>query len=305
MRKIIIGVGVIVIILITIVLKREDIYETYKLNQIRNDLINNFNGKFSSRTYPYAIKTYKRYHKSVEELNHYDITGFIDTYIKMAEESINIYKEKERGIEKEFEYKWNYDNTKEKLEKGKDIKIYAYDFAKYIYYDITKEDVLNYENGTFTDNLIEKLKTCLDYEEKDGKIEWQINDTEDKTIELPYNCYINYQAYYVKLNPNFKKAISADMSEYDLSKIDNRITVKYLTKNNDEEKRKVFVFARDKQIYVWVKDVLTEKKIHLAESELKSHTCDRIAEEEGIREHQKYLEELSRRENDPLNLQYH
>ena len=295
MKKIIIGVFAMVIILITIALNHENIYKVYKLNQIERDIVNSINGKFSNRIYDKTIKDYEKLQKSLEELNHYDITNMIEPYIKFVEEGVKIYIAKKSGIDEKYKDKWEYSNRKEDLEYGKDIEMEVFDYSDYVCYDMTDEDVENFHNGTFTNKLIEKLKTCLDYVEKDGKIEWQINDTEDKTIELPYNCYIKYKAYYVNMNVDFKKAKSADMSKYDLNKIDNHVMVKYLTKNNNKEEREVSIYGRDKQIYVWLKDILTNKGIHLNEAELKSHTCDRIKKEEGIREHQKWLEELTRR----------
>ena len=303
MKRRIIGVGVIVIILIiliTIVLKREDIYETYKTNQIRKDSINNINGKFSKRTSPYTIDDYERYHKSVEELNHYDITNIIEPYIKLVEDGVRIYIEKEAGIEKEYENIWNYSNRKEDLEKGKDIQMEIVDYSDCVCYDMTDEDVENLNNGTFTEKLIEKLKTCLDYEEKDGKIQWQINDTEDKTIELPYNCYIEYKAYHREDNKDFKKAVDVVLGEnFKLKKKDNRVIVKYETPNGnikDEKTHMYYSIINGREYYkIPLYDLLVINTDTLAEAILKSHTCDRIKKEEGIREHQKWLEELTRR----------
>ena len=300
MRKRIIGVGVIVIILITIVLKREDIYKTYKLNQIRNDLINNFNGKFNSRTYPYTIKDYELYHKSVEELNHYDITNIIEPYIKFVEDGVRIYIEKKAGIEKEYENIWNYSNRKEDLEYGKDIEMKVFDYSDYVCYDMTDEDVKNLNNGTFTEKLIERLKTCLDYEEKDGKIQWQINDTEDRTIELPYNCYIEYKAYHREDNKDFKKAVDVVLGkDFELEKKTNWVIAKYKTPKDTVKEKEVplyYIILDGKEYYdISLYNLLTIDVDTLAEAELKSHTCDRIKKEEGIREHQKWLEELTRR----------
>ena len=284
MKKIIIGIGAIVIILITIVLKREDIYETYKTNQIRNDLKNNFNGKFNSRTYPYTIKDYELYHKSVEELNHYDITNIIESYIKFVEDGVRIYIEKKAGIEKEYENIWNYNNREERLEYGKDIEMKIYDYSDYVCYDMSDEDVENLNNGTFTEKLIEKLKTCLDYEEKDGKIEWQINDTEDRTIELPYNCYIEYKAYHREDNKDFKKVVDVDLGKsFKLKKKESKATVKYETLSGNIKEKKVrvyYILLDDKEYYdISLFNVLTLGADTLAEAKLKSHTCDRMNEE--------------------------
>ena len=63
------------------------------------------------------------------------------------------------------------------------------------FFDITDDDILNYDNGTFTDSLINELKKCLEYEVIDNKIRWEINSIEEETIELPYNCYLVYTPY--------------------------------------------------------------------------------------------------------------
>ena len=132
--------------------------------------------------------------------------------------------------------------------------------------------------------------SCLDFEEiNNSKIEWQINSTKDKTIELPYNCYIDYIAYSVGINISFEKAINIDMSKYNIDKINNRVEVTYQTKDNKKEEQEVRVYKRDEQIYVGVSDILTDRKGGaIAKAKLGSHTADRMIEEESFREYKEW-----------------
>ena len=300
MKRIIIKLLLLFLIFITFIIvyiKRKDIYTEYKFLQLEKKVVNALNGKFSKDITEQTIKDYNRLQKSLEELNHYDITNIIEPYIKFVEEGVKIYIAKKSGVEEKYKEKWEYSNRKEKLEKGKDIKMEIYDYSDYVCYDMSDEDVENLNNGTFTEKLIEKLKTCLDYEEKDGTIEWQINDTEDRTIELPYNCYIEYKAYTRVKNDKYKKALSINKENFDLEKLEKRdiyFGLKYETYDGTIENEYVSV-SKNKDKY-WINiNATTNRGNNLAEAELKSHTCDRIKKEEGIREHQKWLEELTRR----------
>lgn len=293
MKKIII-VGVIVTILVAIILNHTNLYRFYKLNQIRNYYINELNGKFNNKSNPKKIETYKRYQKSIEELNHYNITKIIEAYIDMVKNAVNLYTLRKQGIEQEYIYKdYGFVNDSKGLEYGKDMKIDCVDFAKYISYDITEEDINDLNNDTFDEKLIAKLKNCLDYEEKNGKIEWQINSTEDKKIELPYNCYINYTAYHRQDNKEFKKALNVIFDKsFDLNKKENKAIVKYETIDGKIKEEKVFtyhIFVDNEEYYdIDYYGILVIDADTIAEAKFGSHTCDRIADEDSFRSYKEW-----------------
>lgn len=295
MKKRIIIVGVIAIILVAIISNHENIYRFYKLNQIKNDCINNLNGKFNNRTSRIIVEEYELYHKSIEELNHYEITKFVNAYINMTNEALYLYMLRQKGIESEYKEK-DYDLTHmnlRDLEYGKDMQTDGGDFTEYISYDIKDMDVEIYINGTFNEVLIEKLKTYLDYEENNGRIEWQINSIEDKIIELPYNCYIDYKAYHREDNKEFKKAIDIVFNkDFQLKKNVNWVIVKYETPEGKikEERVELFYVIRDDKEYYEI-PLYQDLVIHgdtIAKATLGSHTCDRMREEESFREYKEW-----------------
>ena len=81
------------------------------------------------------------------------------------------------------------------------------------FFDITDDDILNYDNGTFTDSLINELKKCLEYEVIDNKIRWEINSIEEETIELPYNCYLVYSPYKRIKRNEFKCILDVEIKD--------------------------------------------------------------------------------------------
>lgn len=283
MKKII--VGVIVTILVAIILNHKNIYRVYKLNQIKNDIINTLNGKFNDRTYQNTIRDYELYHKSIEELNHYNITELIDKYIEKGEESVEIYK---NGIHERFFGGSENINGPVGLEYGKDIRMKIGE-QLCIEDNLTDIDIENYNEGTFRTHLTEKLKTCLDYEEKEGKIEWQINSTKDMRIELPYDCYINYKAYHREDNKEFKKAVDVVFSkEFKLGEKGNFVIIKYETTDGSikEQETRIYYTNKDNKEYYDIAlydGLLVIDADTLAEAYLSSHTVDRKKEENELR----------------------
>lgn len=286
MKKRIIIVGIIITILVAIILNHKNIYRVYKLNQIKSDNINKLNGKFNDETNPYEIKAYERYQKPVEELNHYNITELINQYIKMAEESVEIYK---RDVHNRFLGGFvDMNGPPGRLESGKDIRL-TRSGELCIETNLTDIDIKNYNEGTFRTHLTEKLKTCLDYEEKEGKIEWQINSTKDMRIELPYDCYIDYKAYHREDNKEFKKAVDIIFNkDFDFEKKrDSTVLVKYETPYGTiKEKKKIlsYVNRAGKEYYnISFSNLLIIDADTLAEAYLSSHTVDRKKEENELR----------------------
>ena len=255
-------------------------------------------------TNPYEIKAYERYQKPIEELNHYDITKLIDIYMDILNNGVNIYILRKEGIEKEYIEKDYGFGHKKGLEYGKDIELYGSDFAEYISYDLKDEDVNNFNNGTFKEKLIEKLKFCLDYDDKDGKIEWQINSTENKIIELPYNCYIDYTAYQREDNKEFKRAVDVIFDkDFDFKKKrDSTVLVKYETPEGiiKEEKKILSCVNRDDKTYynISFSNLLIIDADSIAKAELGNYTCDRMVEEERFREYKEWEKTLDGNEFD-------
>ena len=272
--------GVIVIILVTIIVKHNDIYKLYKVNKISKDVVNCINGEFSDIINDYTVKEYEIIHKSNKELNHYDVTEIINVYINSILNGINIYIKNSEEVVVNKAWEHREINKANDLEFGKDIwmKYYVIDYA--VGESFTSLDVRNYKDESFKDMLIEKLKDCLDYEEKDNKIEWYINSTEDKRIELPYNCYIDYKAYNYMIDNNFKNAISIiDKTEFNLDKLGNIVTIKYIMNDGEEKSDKIDVSKWDDGKYRVSLSILGKYINSLAECTLSNHTVDRWTDE--------------------------
>ena len=300
MKKTIVIITITAIILIAVIAKHNDIYNAYKMNQTKIDIINISNGKFNERTYPYNIEFYNRQHKSLAELNHNNITELINVYINSILNGMDIYikNNEEVVVNKSWEHKEI--NKAKDVEYGKDIwmKYYVIDYG--VGASFTDFDVKNYKDGTFRDALIEKLKNCLEYEEKDNKIEWYIDSTEDKKIELPYNCYIDYKAYHREDNKEFKKVIDVkfnddiDFDKETLYSYGYPIIVEYETINNKIKEVEVElrrIKKDDKEYYNSIhlyEGILTFGADTKAECTLSNHTVDRWEEEADIEFFKKY-----------------
>ena len=274
MKKIIGVITIIVIILVTIIVKRNDIYKVYKTSVILKDTINCLNGEFSNNINDYTIREYEVLHMSNEELNHYNVTELIDTYMNSVLNGMSIYIKNNKTVIKDGG-EYIEINEANDLEFGRDVwmKYYTVDYA--VGESFINEDIRNYSNGRLKDLLINNLKECLDYEEQDGKIEWYINSTEDKIIELPYNCYIDYKAYNYVLDKSFRKVISVvDKSKFNLDKLGNIITVKYIMNDGKEKTKKIDVSKWDDGKYRVSLSILGKYINCLAECTLSSHTLD-------------------------------
>ena len=279
MKKLIGVIAIIVAILVVLIVKRNAIYTVYSTSVIIKDTINCLNGEFSNNINDYTIREYEVLHMSNEELNHYNVTELIDTYMNSVLNGMNIYIKNNKTVIKDGG-EYIEINEANDLEFGRDIwmKYYTVDYA--VGESFTNEDVKNYSNGRLKDLLINNLKESLDYEEQDGKTEWYINSTEDKIIELPYNCYIDYKAYNYQLDKTFKKAISIiDKRKFNIDKLGNMVTVKYIVSDGEEKTKKIDVSKWDDDKYRISLLVLGKPINSLAECTLSNHTVDRWTEE--------------------------
>ena len=283
MKKLIGVVAIIVAILVVIIVKRNDIYKVYKTNQIKKDFVNILNGNFNERTNEFTKNEFIRIHKSFEELNHNNITDLISAYINSVLNGMDIYIKNNKTVIRDG---GNYIeiNKANDVEYGKDIwmKYLTVDYA--VGESFTNEDVRNYSNGNLKDLLINNLKECLDYEEQDGKIEWYINSTEDKIIELPYNCYIDYKAYHREDNKEFKRAIDVIFNkDFELKHNLKKVVVKYETIDGNILEKEVYLYYTKidgKDYYdIDILNILTFGADTYAECTLSSYTLDRWREE--------------------------
>lgn len=208
------------------------------------------------------------------------MTELIYTYMNSVLNGMSIYiKNNKTMIKDGGEY--IEINEANDLEFGRDIwmKYYTFDYA--VGESFINEDIRNYSNGNLKDLLINNLKECLDYEEQDDKIEWHINSTEDKIIELPYNCYIDYKAYNYQLDKTFKKAISIiNKIKFNIDKLGNMVTVKYIVSDGEKKTKKIDVSKWDDDKYRISLLVLGKPINSLAECTLSNHTVDRWCEEQ-------------------------
>ena len=213
---------------------------------------------------------------------------------------MNIYIEnnEEVVVNKNCEYKEI--NKYKDVEIGKDVWM-RYCVIKYaVGESFTSYDVKNYEDGTFRDVLVKELKNCLDYKEQGNTIEWYINYIEDKRIELPYNCYIDYKAYHREDNEEFKKVIAAKIKgDIDFSKESQfsygyPVSIKYETISNNFKEKEVElrrIKKNDKEYYNSIhlyEGILTLGADTKAECILNSHTLDSWTEEARVEYFEKY-----------------
>lgn len=284
--KRIVGVVIIVIILVAVIVKHNDIYKVHKMNQIKKDFVDILNGNFNERTNEYTKKQYIRIHQSLNELNHNNITELINVYINSIINGMDIYIKNNEEVVVNKSWEHREINKAKDVEYGKDIwmKYYVIDYG--IGESFTDFDVKNYTDGAFKDALIEKLKNCLDYEEKDNKIEWYINSIEDKRIELPYNCYIDYKAYHREDNEEFKRAVDVVFDEnFELKHNLKKIKIKYETIDGRISEKEVYLYYNSidgKDYYdVDILNVLTFGADTKAECTLSNYTVDRWMEEQS------------------------
>lgn len=65
MEKLIVMVTITVIILVAVIVKRNDIYKVYKTSVILKDTINCLNGEFSNNINDFTIREYEVLHMSI------------------------------------------------------------------------------------------------------------------------------------------------------------------------------------------------------------------------------------------------
>ena len=280
MKKIIKVFLGLVVILIIIIVKHKDIYKAYKTNQISKMIVNCLNGNFSNMINEYTINRYKIIHMSNQDLNHNNITKQIEVYINSVINGMNIYIQNNEKVVMDRNMIGEKINEFRDVEIGKDIYMTYYKVDYAVGESFTSNDVKNYKDGIFKDLLIEKLKECLDYEEIDGEINWFINSTEDKIIELPYDCYIDYKAYHREDNKEFKRAIDVVFDKnFKLQNNLSSLTIKYETSVGNIKERKSLLFYGNldgKDYYdLNIFDVLTNGTDTVARAELNSHTLER------------------------------
>ena len=98
MKKLIGVITIIVIILVAIIVKRNDIYKVYKTNQIKKDFVNILNGNFNERTNEFTKNEFIRIHKSLKELNHNNVTDLISAYINSVLNGMDIYIKNNKAV---------------------------------------------------------------------------------------------------------------------------------------------------------------------------------------------------------------
>ena len=57
---------------------------------------------------------------------------------------------------------------------------------------ISEKDIKSYNNNTFKTELSKKLEKVLEHRSNDINKDWYMNPSKKSTIELPYNCYLEY-----------------------------------------------------------------------------------------------------------------
>lgn len=282
MRKIIIVCSIIMIVVIALLHKQ--IYQMCIKNQIKNDIINDLNGNFGKRTSEITKTNYALYQRSIVDINHYDITELINKYIEIVEDSIEFKKGNKDIIDKYLGYEVL--NRAKKNEFGVRIFMSYEPIMEAVSKNLTMQDINNHDNGTFNKLLIDKLKKCLDYNEQDGKIEWQINSVQDKIINLPFDSYIDYVAYHREKNTDFKKAINVIFdNDFQLKKHLNKVIVEYETPNGVIKKQETVMYHNERDGKDYYEISLTTDGLLLkhdnvnANVNLSNHTYDIMSEE--------------------------
>lgn len=300
MKKIISGIIIVSIIIVSlIVINQKYLYKKYTNNIIKEKVLNELKGEFNKNTHNSTIKYYELCKKPIEELNRYDITKLIDTYLDIAEEGVEICSMRNEGKEVEYGVKGDYIRT-DNFERGKDIVMECnleYGYSE----DYGEDDILDYKNGDFRNLLIEKLKKILDYEEKDGEIVWQINSINDDVLELPYNFYLNYKAYHRIVNDRYKKAIDVIIdNNFSYNHWLNAIMVRYETIDGELEERKANVLYGNGSYAIDPTGILLLKNGDDAKISLCNHTCDRIQKEREENDNEIYCMDDLKEQSEPI-----
>ena len=285
MRKNILFCSILIVIIGIVTFKNNPIYKIYRERQIINDNINFLNGISTNNICDYYITEYERIKMPIIDLNHYDITRMIDKYIELVLLGINnngVGNNKRKNDSRISDMK-NY-TKKGYLEVGKDM-LMKYD--NNIQYYIVNDDK-NYGK----EELTSELKKIIEYQEKDGKIKWLINDTKEKIIELPFNCYLKYTPYKRENNVDFKKVESIIFNKnFDINSTGNSAIAKYITKNGVEKTIEITIekFEDNDKIYYSCSPakILVLNGDTLSELEFRNHNIDRLKEE-----HKKLVDEL-------------
>lgn len=281
MKRHIIVCSFILVLIILFFFTHKQIYRIYLMNQIKNDIINDLNGKFGKRTSEITKSDYYIFNQPIEELNRYDINDLINKYIEIVKDAIEFKRGNKDISEKCLGYE-QINNPRE-IRWGQDV-LMSYDaIMEAVAKNLTQQDIINYESGLFNELLIEKLKNCLDYQEKDGKIEWQINSIKDERIELPYDSYIDYVAYHREKNEDFKKAVNVIYDkDFELEKNHSYVIIEYETPIGELKKQKSSIFF-DKNSYTYrvslYDGLILNHADTYAKAHLSNHTFDKMEEE--------------------------
>ena len=292
----------IVLVIVFIVCNYKKIYREYSLRMIKKECLNELNGIFSEYTDEYIKKAYERYHKPIDDMNHYNVTELIETYVRMVEESLMLYintRDKDFNANLDIKKRNKNINDPNNLEYGKDIWMQCENIVYDIFLELEEEDFVNYNNGDFFKILISKLKKILDYNEINNKTEWKINIPYDCIIELPYNCYIDYKAYHRLNNKEYKKALDIIFDKnFELKKNIGKVIVKYETTTGEiKETQSIIYYSEYNGKDYYSIDIKNGLFIYgadnIASAIISSHTRDNRIEEvdkEYFNNYSKFIE---------------
>ena len=244
-KRIVVCIIIIILVCIGIKILRykiEDNNNRYKMSMAIKELLNN---ETMSPYFDEKDLNYIKYAKN-ENVNHYDITNFINNYIDCITKSIEAKVNDVENQMYQFYSPYNYAEYigysyyKQIAKYVGDIFISSMqsDVAKYIVRHITYEDINMYKDGTFEQNIKLKLEKYFTHE-KDDK--WFIDLNYDKHIELPYGVYVDYVADKKKTVNNIREFLEIKILRGELKKIkaknfsNDTIKVKYKFETFDKK----------------------------------------------------------------------
>ena len=165
-------------------------------------------------------------------VNNYDVTEFVNYFIKISKKSI----ETRLGMNNDKEY----EVYKKILQTHyKEISIVSMCYWYYKYFDnyITETDIELYKNNKLEEKIVDSFRKKLNY--NGGK--WYIGGNESKQIDLLYGFYLNYtpdnrvekvkpkKKISIDFLPNIKKSIptiNLTQIEFNKLKVKNKYSCK-------------------------------------------------------------------------------
>ena len=193
MIKRILLVGIIIATLFGIYVKvKKPVKHFLRVKQIERDILSFLNEKDDKHISDKG-KTIYKYINSIRKED-CDVSVMIEHYLNIMDE-VFYSKAFERNIKPiKFPKYDDFDFYKNRVEYGSNGTILKVDEFKEVQKSIKDVDIKNYSNNNFKFELSKKIENILEHKSNDINKDWYMNPNNNKIVELPYNCYLEYHA---------------------------------------------------------------------------------------------------------------